>query len=97
MEIVPCRLIAWLTRAGSSIALTVCRHVSSGSSFGANPLEQHLGLGKAETVAELEVYWPTSGTTQVFKNVPTNRAIEITEFATEYKARRYKPIPLPPE
>ena len=30
--------------------LTVHRHVSSGSSFGANPLEQHIGLGKADRV-----------------------------------------------
>ena len=75
--------------------LTVHRHVSSGSSFGANPFEQHLGLGKAERVAVLEVYWPTSGTTQVFRDVPANRAIEITEFATEYKDITRKPIPLP--
>jgi hypothetical protein len=75
--------------------LTVHRHVSTGSSFGANPFEQHIGLGKAEKVAVLEVYWPTSGTTQVFKDIPANRAIEITEFATEYKDITRKPIPLP--
>jgi hypothetical protein len=74
---------------------TVYRWVSSGSSFGANPLEQHLGLGKAEQVAVLEIYWPTSGTTQVFRDIPANRAIEITEFATEYRKRDYQPIPLP--
>ncbi|OWK37772.1 CRTAC1 family protein [Fimbriiglobus ruber] len=75
--------------------LTVHRHVSSGSSFGANPLEQHVGLGKADRVAVLEVYWPTSGTTQVFRDVPVNRGIEVTEFATDYKTREWKPIPLP--
>jgi hypothetical protein len=75
--------------------LTVHRHVSTGSSFGANPFEQHIGLGKADRVAVLEVYWPTSQTTQVFKDIPANRAIEITEFATEYKDITRKPIPLP--
>jgi hypothetical protein len=75
--------------------LTVHRHVSSGSSFGANPLEQHIGLGKSDRVALLEIYWPTSGTTQVFRDVPVNRGIEVTEFATDYRERNWKPIPLP--
>ena len=75
--------------------LTVRQHVTSGSSFGGNPLEQHLGLGKAEKVATLEIFWPTSGTTQVFHDVPVNRAIEITEFAKEYRPLDRKPIALP--
>lgn len=74
---------------------TVYRWVSSRSSFGANPLEQSLGLGKADKVVVLEVYWPTTDTTQVFKDVPANQFIEVTEFATEYKKRDFKPIPLP--
>jgi len=75
--------------------LTVYRWVSSGSSFGANPLEQHIGLAKADRIAVLEVYWPTSGTTQVFRDIPANQGIEITEFASDYRKRDYKPIPLP--
>ena len=75
--------------------MTLHRHVSSGSSFGANPLEQNLGLGKADRVAVLEIYWPTSNTTQVFKDVSTNRMIEITEFATDYRTVNVKPIALP--
>jgi FG-GAP-like repeat/ASPIC and UnbV len=77
--------------------LTVQRHVSSGSSFGANPLEQHIGLGKANRVAVLEVHWPTSGTTQVFREIAVNQAIEVTEFAQEYRVLQRKPIALPPE
>jgi hypothetical protein len=65
--------------------LTVQRVVSSGCSFGGNPLEQHLGLGKADQVATLEIYWPTSDTTQVFRDVPVNQAVEITEFASDYR------------
>ena len=73
--------------------LTVHRLVSSGSSFGANPLEQHLGLGKADKVAVLEVYWPASGTTQVLTGVPVNCAIEITESPrNEYRIRDIKPV-----
>jgi hypothetical protein len=75
--------------------LTVHRHVSSGSSFGGNPLQQTLGLGKADRVALLEVRWPTSGTTQVFRDVPVNQAIEITEFADNYRKLDWKPLPRP--
>jgi hypothetical protein len=80
--------------AGDS-PLTIHRHVSSGSSFGANPLEQTLGLGRADRVARLEVHWPTSGTTQVFLDVPADRAIEITEFSDRYRVLDRRPIALP--
>ncbi len=84
-----------VTTAGPS-PLTVHRHVSSGSSFGANPLEQHIGLGKADRVALLEIHWPTSGTTQVFRDVPINRGVVITELATDYQPRTWTPLK-PPE
>ncbi|MBI3411236.1 MAG: CRTAC1 family protein [Planctomycetes bacterium] len=71
------------------------RHVSSGSSFGANPLRQTLGLGKATRVDLLEIRWPTSGTTQVFRDVPINQFIEITEFARDYRKLDLKPIAAP--
>jgi hypothetical protein len=74
---------------------TIHRWVTHGSSFGANPLEQLIGLGKAKSVARLEVYWPATDTTQVFLDVPANQAIEITEFDKEYRKRDYKPISLP--
>jgi hypothetical protein len=77
--------------------LTVHRHVSSGSSFGGNPLQQHIGLGKAKTVATLEVFWPTSQTTQVFHDIGVNQAIEITEFAKDYRKLNWTPISLPKE
>jgi hypothetical protein len=65
--------------------LTVHRHVSTGSSFGANPLEQTIGLGIAERVALLEISWPASGTKQVFKDIPADQALEIRELAGEYR------------
>ncbi len=74
---------------------TVYRHVTSGSSFGANPLEQTLGLGKAERVAVLEVSWPTSGTTQVFRDVAVDQAIEIREFAQDYRRLERARIAVP--
>jgi hypothetical protein len=74
---------------------TIHRHVSSGSSFGGNPLEQTIGLSQAERVAALEVRWPTSGTTQVFRDIPADRIIEVTEFADGYRERPRKPMPTP--
>jgi len=65
----------------------VYRHVSSGGSFGASPLEQHVGLGKAQRAISLEVYWPTSRTRQLFRNVPLDSYIEIHEGRNEYKVR----------
>jgi hypothetical protein len=75
--------------------LTVYRYVTGGSSFGGNPLQQTIGLGKARSVATLEVRWPTSGTTQVFREVPVNQAIEVTEFAREYRKLNWTPLPVP--
>ena len=34
------------------------REVNSGGSFGASPLAQHIGLGKADRIKRLEVEWP---------------------------------------
>ena len=72
--------------------LTIHRHVSSGSSFGGNPLEQTIGLGQTDRVATLEITWPTSRTTQVFHDIAPNQAIEVTEFAKEYRKQERKPI-----
>jgi hypothetical protein len=71
------------------------RHVSSGSSFGANPLQQTIGLAQAERVALLEIHWPTSGTTQVFRDIAADQAIEVTEFAKSYRPLDWRPIPQP--
>jgi hypothetical protein len=75
--------------------LTLYRHVTSGSSFGSNPLEQTIGVGKADTVALLEIYWPTTGTTQTFRDVKANQFIEITEFAKDYHKKDIKRIAVP--
>ncbi|MHC5538908.1 FG-GAP repeat domain-containing protein [Singulisphaera rosea] len=80
--------------AGKASA-TIYRHVSSGSSFGANPLQQTLGLARATKISSLEIYWPTSDTTQVFRDVDADQAIEVTEFAKEYRRLDWSPIPLP--
>jgi len=54
--------------------------LSSGGSFGASPLAQHIGLGRARRIKSVEVYWPASRTRQVFTGVPLDRVIEIAEL-----------------
>jgi tetratricopeptide (TPR) repeat protein len=64
---------------------TIHRWVTSGGSFGASPLEQHVGLGKAARIHDIEIWWPASNTRQHFTDVPKNHAIEITELSRDYK------------
>ncbi len=75
--------------------LTVHRHISSGSSWGGNPLQQTIGLGQAASVATLEIYWPTSKTRQIFRDVAVNQAIEVTESAVDYRKLNWTRIPIP--
>jgi hypothetical protein len=70
---------------------SIYRTVGSGGSFGASPLQQHIGLGKNARIAELEIWWPTSNTRQHFANVDKNQFLEIKEFATDY-AKLDRPI-----
>jgi hypothetical protein len=62
---------------------SIYRHVNSGGSFGANPLRQTIGLGKATKIERLEVYWPRTGKTQTFTNVTPDRMVRITEGQDE--------------
>jgi hypothetical protein len=57
----------------------IYKHVNSGGTFGGNPLEQILGLGRAEEIAALEIFWPTTGRTQRFENVPLDTRVRIRE------------------
>jgi hypothetical protein len=63
---------------------SIYRTVSSGGSFGASPLEQHIGLGKSARISRVEVWWPASNTRQSFSNVGKNQFIEIKELAPDY-------------
>jgi hypothetical protein len=57
------------------------RTVGSGGSFGASPLQQHIGLGAGARRVDVEIWWPTTNTRQRFADVGRNRFLEITEFA----------------
>lgn len=72
----------------------IYRHVTSGGSFGASPLQQHIGLRKATRIETLEIWWPTSQTRQIFRNVSSNQFIEVREFAKDYSKLNRRPITL---
>jgi tetratricopeptide (TPR) repeat protein len=73
---------------------SIYRTVNSGGTFGASPLQQHIGLGKAARIVDLEVFWPVSNTRQHFANVAKNQVIEIRELEDRVTPLARKPSPL---
>ncbi|HUF61066.1 MAG TPA: CRTAC1 family protein [Verrucomicrobiales bacterium] len=55
------------------------RRVNSGGSFGSNPLRQTIGLGKAERITQVEIFWPASGIRQQLEQVPFDRILAVAE------------------
>jgi len=77
---------------------TIYRTVGYGSSFGGNPLRQHIGVGSATQVKAVEVTWPTSQTVQKFGGVPVDQFYRLREgdarlTRVERKAFAYKHLP----
>ncbi len=62
------------------------RTVGSGGSFGASPLQQHIGLGQDARRVDVEIWWPASNTRQRFADVGKNRVLEVAEFADAPRA-----------
>ena len=73
---------------------SIYKHVNSGGSFGANPLRQTIGLGEATKIELLEVFWPTTGRTQTFHDVPHGQHIQIVEGQDQYTALSLKKLSL---
>ena len=63
----------------------IYRSINTGGSFGANSLQQHIGIGSITIIDELEIFWPTSNTTQTFRNLRSNQSIQIIEGEKSYK------------
>ena len=88
---------------GARIALTlqtpagerhVYRTVGYGSSFGGNPLRQHIGIGKSATISEIEITWPTSRTVQKFRGVAVDNFYSIREGTNEMQQVNRTSFPL---
>ena len=73
---------------------TIHRSVGSGGSFGASPLEQHIGLGGSARIVELEIWWPASNTRQRITGLEKNQSVEITELARSYTSIERRRITL---
>lgn len=80
---------------GGAQPRSIHRVVGSGSSFGANTLEQTIGLGSEGKIDSLEIDWPTSGTRQTFRDIAAGRVIRIEEFADRYETTAVEPTAKP--
>jgi hypothetical protein len=70
---------------------SIYRTVGDTSSFGSNPMEQHIGLGHGARILSLDVWWPATNTRQQFSHVDKNEFIAIKEFDTGYKKLERQP------
>jgi tetratricopeptide (TPR) repeat protein len=73
---------------------SIYRTVGSGGSFGASPLQQHIGLGHNARILNIEVWWPTSNTRQSFTDVGKNQFLEVKEFEKNYTRLERKRVTL---
>jgi hypothetical protein len=55
--------------------------VGTGGSFGSSSLRQEIGLGQARRLSRVEIFWPATGKTQVFEDVPMDRFYAVREDA----------------
>jgi hypothetical protein len=74
---------------------SIYRTIGNNGSFGGNSLVESIGLGDATAVARLTVTWPTSRTTQTFRDLAADRMIEITEGADSYRVVPQRPLTIP--
>lgn len=63
----------------NGVVRNIYETVSNGASFGANDFRMEIGLGKATQIKEIIITWPTSGTTQTFKDVSMDQHYRVIE------------------
>jgi hypothetical protein len=74
---------------------SIYRTVGQTSSFGGNPLEQHIGLGHGARILSIDTWWPATNTRQHFAHIDKNQFISIKEFSAEYVKLDRKPLRAP--
>ena len=68
------------------------REVALGDGYGSqNSLRQYFGLGASAVVDALVVKWPRSGIVQTFKNIPSDRIVEVVEGRDALVEKHYAP------
>jgi hypothetical protein len=73
---------------------TIYRTIGQTSSFGGNPMEQHIGLGHRVKDITVDVFWPATQSHQHFANFPKDQFVEIREFDSTYTHLERKSFPL---
>lgn len=58
---------------------SIYKTVGTGASFGASPLRQEIGLGRAKSIQRVEIEWPNSATPQVLTDLEMDRFYKIRE------------------
>jgi hypothetical protein len=74
--------IRFTVREGDSLR-TIHRTVTTGGSFGSSVLQLETGLGNAEEIMEIEIFWPAGETTQHFTSVGMNQYYLVKENENE--------------
>jgi len=78
------RIKATVTNEGRG-QRSIYRWVGSGASFGASPLEQHIGLGPSAHIESIEIRWGgPANTVQTLTNVEKDQVIEVKEGVSGY-------------
>ncbi len=79
----------------------IYKTVGSGGSFGGSPLRQEIGLGQAESIVQVEIFWPRTGRTQQLKEFAMDHFYKVREgdsTATVWPLKSFKlPGPLGPD
>lgn len=78
----------------SGVSRSIYRVVGETSSFGANPMEQHIGLGHQVQSVAVDVWWPATASHQHFPQIEKNQYFEIKEFASSCTRLERRPIRL---
>ena len=68
--------------------------VSSGGSFGANPLLMEIGLGMAETIEQAEIRWPGNKVPQILSKLERNTYYHVVEGVETPKKIALEPFVL---
>ncbi|MFL6428667.1 MAG: CRTAC1 family protein, partial [Acidobacteriaceae bacterium] len=84
-----------VTVPGAPDARQIYRVVGYGSSFGGNPLRQHIGVGASTGPLLVTVHWPASNRTQTFRALAVDHAYVITEGDDHVQPITYRQFRLP--
>jgi hypothetical protein len=71
--------------------------VGTGGSFGASPLRQEIGLGQAQSIARVEIFWPRTGKTQIVRPPAMDKFYKVREDQSEAMPWELKTFRLGPK